>query len=539
MSDLITNSRIFQLNEERGAIVEDVIARELAEKARSEASIELAVNDAAFHEIARLESGRRNKAKLEEWTDLYRTLGRRSPDEKERLLKKLISANTWDIVGNFDPKVYNLATSMVPHGLETLFKNQLKGHTAGLAERVMIEGNVDHLKSLVSKGTVILVPTHSSNLDSVVLGYALFKLGLPPFTYGAGKNLFTNPILGYFMRNLGAYRVDRRLKYKLYKDVLKTYSTVILERGYHSLFFPAGGRMRSGAIEQKLKLGLLGTGLSAYINNLIIGKAQPNVYIVPCTINYPLVLEAATLIDDHLKELGKSRYIIEDDESSKLGRIFSFTKAVLQFEGRMVFRFGTPLDPFGNRVDKDGVSHDMRGRPIDLRKYVEKGGVPQHDRARDAEYTRELGTAIADAFMRNNTILTTHLVAFTFYQLLEEDHPDLDVYHLLRLPLEQASLSRQRVLEALARLRDRLVIEVAAGRIHLSATVQTESIERILEVAIGYFQMYHLRDLVVVEGDQLRLNDIKLLLYYRNRLTGYGMEKVFEREAAPQLVTHE
>lgn len=539
MSDLITNSRIFQLNEERGAIVEEVVARELAEKARSEASIELAVNDAAFHEIARLESGRRNKAKLEEWTDLYRTLGRRSPDEKERLLKKLISANTWDIVGNFDPKVYRLATSMVPHGLETLFKNQLKGHSAGLAERVMIEGNVDHLKSLVSKGTVILVPTHSSNLDSVVLGYALFKLGLPPFTYGAGKNLFTNPILGYFMRNLGAYRVDRRLKYKLYKDVLKTYSTVILERGYHSLFFPAGGRMRSGAIEQKLKLGLLGTGLSAYINNLIIGKAQPNVYIVPCTINYPLVLEAATLIDDHLKELGKSRYIIEDDESSKLGRIFAFTKAVLQFEGRMIFRFGTPLDPFGNRVDKDGVSHDMRGRPIDLRKYVEKGGVPQHDRARDAEYTRELGSAIADAFMRNNTILTTHFVAFALYQLLEEDHPDLDIYHLLRLPLEQASLPRQRVLEALARLRDRLVIEVAAGRIHLSATVQTESIERILEVAVGYFQMYHQRDLVLADGDQLRLNDIKLLLYYRNRLTGYGMEKIFEREVAPQLVTHE
>jgi glycerol-3-phosphate O-acyltransferase len=319
---------------------------------------------------------------------------------------------------------------------------------------------------------------------------------------------------------------------------LKTYSTVILERGYHSLFFPAGGRMRSGAIEQKLKLGLLGTGLSAYINNVIAGKSQPNVYIVPCTINYPLVLEAATLIDDHLKELGKSRYIIEDDESSKLGRIMAYTKAVLEFEGRMLIRFGTPLDPFGNRVDREGTSFDMRGRPVDLRKYVELNGVPQHDRARDAEYTRELGSAIGDAFMRNNVPLTTHVVAFTLYQLLCEDHPNLDVYHLIRLPAEQASLPIERVLEALARLRDRLVIEVAAGRIHLSPTVQGESIERILEVALGYFRMYHMRDLVVREGDRLQLNDIKLLMYYRNRLTGYGLERTFAAEQSPQLVTH-
>ena len=59
--------------------------------------------------------------------------------------------------------------------------------------------------------------------------------------------------------------------------------------------------------------------------------------------------------------------------------------------------------------------------------------------------------------------------------------------------------------------------------------------ENVLEVAIGYFHMYHMRDLVTVEGDRVRLNDIKLLMYYRNRLTGYGLERTFERESAPQL----
>ena len=73
-------------------------------------------------------------------------------------------------------------------------------------------------------------------------GFGLMRAGLPPTTYGAGKNLFTNPFISFFMRNLGAYRVDRRLRFELYKDVLKEYSTVLLEHGYHSLFFPGGTR---------------------------------------------------------------------------------------------------------------------------------------------------------------------------------------------------------------------------------------------------------------------------------------------------------
>ena len=61
------------------------------------------------------------------------------------------------------------------------------------------------------------------------------------------------------MHNLGAYRVERRLRFGLYKEILKEYSTVLLESGYHSLFFPGGTRCRSNEVERHVKLGLLGT----------------------------------------------------------------------------------------------------------------------------------------------------------------------------------------------------------------------------------------------------------------------------------------
>src|SRR5262249_15062050 len=161
------------------------------------------------------------------------------------------------------------------------------------------DGPLEHIRTCADRGTLIVVPTHLSNMDSVVLGWSLYIAGLPPCTYGAGKNLFTNPFISFFMHNLGAYRVDRRIQHGLYKDVLKTSSPVLIEHGYRSLFFPGGTRSRSGAVEKKLKLGLLSTALGAYAHAAAGGQPR-RVYIVPATINYAIVLEAETLIDDFL-----------------------------------------------------------------------------------------------------------------------------------------------------------------------------------------------------------------------------------------------
>ena len=217
-------------------------------------------------------------------------------------------------------------------------------------------------------------------------------------TYGAGKNLFSNAFMSYFMHNLGAYRVDRRLRFGLYKEVLKEYSTVLLERGYHSLFFPGGTRSRSNQIEHKLKLGLLGTTATAMVNNLRGEEPLRKIFVVPVTINYRLCLEAETLIDDYLAETGKSRYIIEDDEFSRLGRILDFARKTLAHEGAVVLRFGTPLDPYGNEVDPEGRSLDRRGRPLDVSSYTRDArGEVVHDPQRDSVYTRKLGVGTGES----------------------------------------------------------------------------------------------------------------------------------------------
>ena len=78
--------------------------------------------------------------------------------------------------------------------------------------------------------------------------------------------------LGYFLQHLGTYKVDRLKGEQLYKRTLKNYCVATLTRGLSNIFFPGGTRSRSGAIEQELKLGLLGAGLEAYILSLQAGR---------------------------------------------------------------------------------------------------------------------------------------------------------------------------------------------------------------------------------------------------------------------------
>jgi glycerol-3-phosphate O-acyltransferase len=393
--------------------------------------------------------------------------------------------------------------------------------------RVVVQGPTKHIARLAEQGTLIFVPTHLSNMDSIVFGFALERSHLPPATYGAGKNLFTNPVLSYFMHNLGAYRVDRRLKHGLYKDVLKAYSCVLIERGYHSLFFPGGTRSRSGGVERKLKLGLAGTGIEAFARTAESGRTRP-VYFVPATINYLLTLEAETLIDDFLQEEGKHRYIIEDDESAQLSRIGSFSRKLLGLDAACVIRFSKPVDCFGNEVDEEGVSHDARGREVDPMSYViGPNDKPARDGARDAQYTRELGDVIVDAYKRDTVVMATHLVAAAaFDRLRREIAGARDLYAMLR-HRGDVLVPRIELAEQVALLRDRAAQMEARGEIVLAANVRSASGEAILEDALRAFAGYHTSVVIEPRGADLLLADMRLIFYYQNRLAAHGLAADF------------
>ncbi len=518
---------IFGFNQAKASLVDEVVQR-VAEGVKDPLLI---LNDAAYFEIKRL--GSRGGVQLAEWRTLARSLGKMGKPELKEKLQELARRYAWDVAGNFDPRVYSFAAKAMAPLLGALLspRNMVRHFNRftslnALDDRILVEGPTEELRSLAEKGTLVFVPTHLSNLDSVVFGFALERAGLPPATYGAGKNLFTNPVLSFFMHNLGAYRVDRRLKHALYKDVLKAYSCVLMEHGYHSLFFPGGTRSRSGGVERRLKLGLAGTGIEAFARTAETGRAQ-KIFFVPATINYLLTLEAETLIDDFLQEEGKARYIIEDDESTRLGRVTSFMQKLLGLDGAVVIRFSRPVDCFGNTVDAAGASHDRHGRLVDATGYVVgRGGRPTRDPARDAQYTRELGDVICAAYKRDTVGMSTHFVAAAAFAWLrksvEAGRGRGDIFALLR-HADDVVVTRAELASELDGLVDRARQMELRGEIVLTQSVRTGSGAALIDEALRAFAGYHTHPVIERRGDGLVLADTRLLFYYQNRLAAHGL----------------
>ena len=367
------------------------------------------------------------------------------------------------------------------------------------------------MRALGENATLILAPTHVSNLDSPLIGYSLFAAGLPPFAYGAGLNLFSNPAMGFFMQRLGAYTVDRRKRNRLYKATLKDYSVEILGRGHHSLFFPGGTRSRSGKLEAKLKKGLLGTGLEAWQESLAKGKER-RCFIVPCTLSMGVVLEAESLIADALAEEGKQRYIMMDDEFSEPRTIATFVRRLMTLDAAVHVRFGEPMDVVGNPIDTDGNSLDPAGRPIDARGYVcDRNGAVVVDEQRDHLYTQRVADRLSEAYHRDFVLQSTHFAAWAAWSALKIAKPGLDTWRLVRLAPTEARVPRAAVLNRLAD---------ALPGLGKRLTSMPATPEAILDEAVHRFATFHRRRALQPDDASLILAP-ELVLYYQNRLVGW------------------
>lgn len=457
-----------------------------------------------------------------------------SGEEKE-LLKQIVTRYANEIAGNFKPSSYKLAREITTFWFNRLL-NAARVKKFGaifrsqytLRDKIQIVGKVKQLRKLARRGTIVMVPTHFSNLDSVLIGWVIHALGLPAFIYGAGLNLFNIKIFAYFMNSLGAYKVDRRKKNLPYLETLKTYSTLAIQKGAHSLFFPGGTRSRSGAIEKSLKLGLLSTCIEAQRNLYLETPPdqQPRkIFVVPVTLNYHFVLEAPDLIEDYLTVKGQDRYLPEQDKYGS----FQLIRFLIKFFSKgsnISVSIGKALDVLGNYVDDEGNSIDSQGRLINTRDYFISNGHITIDKQREDEYTRMLSQRIVEEYHRINRVFASHLVAFVAFQLWQKKHPKLDLFGLLKLPEEDLVLEYAEFRKTCKRVRKHIYRLKEEGKIN-HATHLKGKIDLVIRHGMENVGIFHLkRPLLFNKEGNIITQDLSLLYYYHNRLTGYDLEKV-------------
>ncbi|MCW3127053.1 MAG: acyltransferase [Bacteroidetes bacterium] len=453
---------------------------------------------------------------------------------EEDILNEIVNRYTHEIVGRFDKGAFKFAGNILPLFFGRILNaapgkwfKTLSANAKTIHEKIPITGDVEHIRSLAKKGTIIVVPTHFSNMDSIMVGWVLNELGLPAFTYGAGLNLFSIKLLSYFMSNLGAYKVDRRKKNGVYLETLKTYSREAIERGAHSIFFPGGTRSRSGALERKLKLGLLGTAVEAQKNNFkkFHNDTAPRIYVVPLIINYHFVLEAESLINDYLKETGKEKFIRENDDYSTSFGMVKFIFKFLSASSSLAMSFGTPMDVLGNHVDADGDSYNHLGQKISLKNYFMNNGELTDNQQREEEYTKILGERIVNQYFKHNVVLTSHLVCFCAFELIRKKYRHGDIFTLLRTPAEDVRIEEKDLLAAIERVKEQLKEMNKNNEVLISLELRFTN-DKVIEHGMNNINLYHSRSPLLRSGDGYYYSeDLKLLYYYHNRLEGYKLEK--------------
>lgn len=149
------------------------------------------------------------------------------------------------------------------------------------------KGDIERLRSAARQGTLILLPSHKSHVDYLILSYIFNEQNLPLPMIAAGDNLNFFPAGGVFRRG-GAFFIRRSFKGdRLYAAVVDAYVRRLIRDGYPIELFLEGGRSRTGKLVAP-KFGLL----NMVVDAALAVPERPS-FFVPVSIGYERVIEAS------------------------------------------------------------------------------------------------------------------------------------------------------------------------------------------------------------------------------------------------------
>lgn len=152
--------------------------------------------------------------------------------------------------------------------------------------RVNEEG-IQKLQRAIQEHPVVLLPSHRSYIDFLMLSFLLYNYDLPVPVIAAGMDFLGMKMIGELLRMSGAFFMRRTFGgNKLYWAVFSEYVKTMLRNGYAPVeFFLEGTRSRS-AKTLTPKFGLLNIVMEPFFKREVF-----DTYLVPISISYDRILE--------------------------------------------------------------------------------------------------------------------------------------------------------------------------------------------------------------------------------------------------------
>lgn len=212
------------------------------------------------------------------------------------------------------------------------------------------EEDLERIRQAVRMGTPILIPSHRSHLDYLLLSSICYEHGLVMPHIVAGENLSFWP-LGMFFRKSGAFFIRRSFQgERVFPVLFQAYLRLLVRDEFPVEFFIEGGRSRNGKLLPP-KVGVLGMVVEASTSVRI----NKDVSILPISISYEQIAEEKA----YAKELaGKKK------EKESVQGVLKSTRVLFKRLGKVYIRVGEPIsmNQVHQNLDKPWGEHDDRER---------------------------------------------------------------------------------------------------------------------------------------------------------------------------------
>uniref|UniRef100_A0A087XC77 Glyceronephosphate O-acyltransferase n=1 Tax=Poecilia formosa TaxID=48698 RepID=A0A087XC77_POEFO len=151
------------------------------------------------------------------------------------------------------------------------------------------EEGIQRLQQAIQEHPVVLLPSHRSYMDFLLVSYILYTYDLALPVIAAGMDFMGMKIVGEMLRMSGAFFIRRSFGGdKLYWAVFSEYVKTMLKNGFAPVeFFLEGTRSRT-AKSLTPKLGLLNIVMDPFLKGQVF-----DVSLVPVSISYERILEEA------------------------------------------------------------------------------------------------------------------------------------------------------------------------------------------------------------------------------------------------------
>jgi glycerol-3-phosphate O-acyltransferase len=201
---------------------------------------------------------------------------------------------------------------------------------------------LERVRAAARRHGVIVLPTHRSNLDALVMPVVLYDSHLPRTHTLAGINMAFWPI-GPLSRRAGVIFIRRDTRENpVYRWTLREYVGFLVEKRFGLQWYPEGTRSRTGKLLPP-KLGLLVYVVDAYLDGRV-----DDVVLAPASIAYDQLQEVSEFVHEAVGGTKKPEGI---------GWAVDYWRKLRGRYGKIYVRFAEPLslrDALGPPQSVDG-----------------------------------------------------------------------------------------------------------------------------------------------------------------------------------------